>query len=261
MPSDLRELVPSDSRSIDDAQLEEACIQIVEAAAELSDVLPASRELRRAARARLASSAALVAPSLVKQVRAISAKNARLLREARLEPEDVAQEVLRRLIESPPRNPEGRDPVAAVLGWARAVANNVMLDRRRRAGWERPEPRGGEEEEPRAPSEAIDPERAAEDVLEVLAEIERMRVEAEHLASYKYLRETFRVLVKEPDVPALELAQRVGLIEPPPAEPAPAEYVARSRRAAQYAWKLRQRMLDLLAARLGGRRSCPVEKS
>jgi hypothetical protein len=194
-------------------------------------------------------------PSLVNQVRAIGARNAKLLREARLEPEDVAQEVLRRLIESPPTNPEGRDPVAAVLGWARAVANNVMLDRRRRTGRERPAATAdGDNGEPNNAVEPVDPERRAEDVLEVLAEIERMKAESEYLVSYKYLRETFRVLVKEPDVAAVELAQRVGLIEAPPLEAPSPEYVARSRKAAQYAWKLRQRMLDMLAARLGAER-------
>jgi len=239
---------------MDDARLDQACVEIVAAGLRVTagGGGPAVRE-------RVAVAAAVVMPSLLRQVRAIATRNPRLLRDARLEPEDVAQEVLRRLIESPPCNPDGRDPVAAVLGWARAVANNVLLDRRRRTARERPAGQAGQEEagddQRRGPPEAVDPERPAEDVLEVLGEIERMHTESVHLASYKYLRETFRVLVKDPDISALELAERVGLIEAPPAEPISADYRTRAKKAAQYAWKLRQRMLDTLAERLGhGRR-------
>lgn len=207
---------------MDDASLEQACVEILE------------NQEPRQGRGRAAQ---VVAPSVERQVRAVVAKNARLFRDARLDAADVSQEVLRRLIESPPNNPEGRDPVAVVLGWARAVANNMALDGRRHAVREIA-PRESRDEE-------ADAERPAEEVLLVLSEIDRMHAESQHLASYKYLRETFQVLVKDPDVSALELARKVGLIEATDSDP------ARTKKAAQYAWKLRQRMLDLLAARMG----------
>jgi DNA-directed RNA polymerase specialized sigma24 family protein len=236
---------------MDDASLEQACVEIVEAAADVS-----GGAAIESLRARLARAAATIAPFVERQVRAVAARNAKLFRDARLEMEDVAQEVVRRLIESPPRNPEGRDPVAAVLGWARAVAINVLLDRRRRTAREIvPRAVGTDEDDSMGAREAASDERSAADVLVVLGDIERMHVEAEHLTAYKHLRETFRVLVTDPDVSALELAQRVGLVGEPDGEPMSDEYRARARKAAQYAWKLRQRTLDLLAARMGcGRR-------
>lgn len=244
--------------AMDDASLERACVEIVAAGAEVAGGLASA-----ALRDRVAQAAMTVMPALQRHVRAISTRNAKLFREARIEPEDVAQEVLRRLIEGPPSNPDGRDPVAAVLGWARAVANNMLIDRRRRFRRETTAGAGTDHDGERCgPPEPIDPERPAEDVLAVLREIERMHAASAQLGSYKYLRETFGVLVKEPDIAAFELAQRVGLIEPPPAEPIPADYRQRARKAAQYAWKLRQRTLDLLAERLGrGRRNLTEKES
>lgn len=229
---------------MDDATVERACRELVAAAAERE-----RGDASAVVRERIARAADHLAPSLEGQVRAVAVRNAKLFRDARLDVEDAAQEVLRRLMESPPRNPEGRDPVAAVFGWARAVASNVALDRRRRTIREAREDReAGAGSGERDATEPVDAERGPEDVLAVLGDIERMHAAAKELASYKYLRETFEVLVRDPDVTALELARSVGLID---AKDTGGDYAVRAKRAAQYAWKLRQRMLDVLAVRMG----------
>ena len=234
---------------MDDASLERACAELVAAAVAIEEeggvMWPELRE-------RIARAAEVITPAVERQVRAAAARHVKLLRDARLEPEDVAQEVLRRLLESPPRNPEGRDPVAAVLGWARAVAHHVVLDRRRRVV--------RETDPPAERGEHASSERSAEELLSLRGEIARMLAESEGLATHKYLRETFRVLVADPDVTALELAQRVGLIDTTASGMAAPDYAARAKKAAQYAWKLRQRMLDLLAARMGEARRSMTEK-
>src|SRR4051812_35520298 len=112
-----------------DARLEQACAELVAVAVARS---AAGGTLSPELRARIAASAELLEPAIARQVRAVTARHAQLLLGARLEPEDVTQEVLRRLLESPPGNPDGRHPVAAVLGWTRAVAHHVVLDGRRR---------------------------------------------------------------------------------------------------------------------------------
>ena len=81
------------------------------------------------------------------------------------------------------------------------------------------------------------------DVAEASNEVDRA---AQALHKHKHMFEVYRALRDDPDIPAPELAVRVGLITRVPPEDAPREEKETARKAIQNAWQLRGRTLRRL---------------
>lgn len=220
---------------MDDASLERVCVEFVAAGAD---------------RDRAARAVRVLSPVVHAQIRGLARDKANLFASGRIEPEDVGQEVLRRMIDSPLSNVSSRDPVATVLGWTRAVAIRFLIDRRRRNKAEAPlDPPDSE----RPQREVVSSERGADDELDVHKGVARMHAAAKELGRHKHLAEVYAVLVKDPDIPALDLVLRAGVVAPPDASAPEEERAAWRKKSTQHAWKLKQRVLDFLAEQLGAR--------
>jgi DNA-directed RNA polymerase specialized sigma24 family protein len=197
----------------------------------------AAAELFLAARAgdagRLRAAVAGLVPLLEPPVRAIVRRQHGLLRQGRVDENDVVQRVFEKLLTHPPDNPAGHPPAAVLLAWAKAVALRHLLDLVRRC-------------EPLDPGSADDvaevPVAAVQE--EAIERRERLRLASTcadtHLARHKHLREVFYALAEDPDLSARELALALGLASPD----GDAEAV---KRAEQHVFKLRERVHVKLA--------------
>lgn len=179
-----------------------------------------------------------LSPHVDRAVRQLLARRRSLVLRARLDDDDVVQRVFERLLDAPPNNHAGNPPLAVLTAWARAVALNHVLSVARRTGREEPPPSD--------PDGAPAPEVArtgapAEERLETARRLADARTCAEScLSRHRHLRELFDVMIDDPDLPARELASRIGLL----AEGASPDEV---RRAEQHVWKLRERVHTRLA--------------
>jgi len=140
-------------------------------------------------------------PAIEEQVRRTLRRpgNARLLRQCRLEEEDVVQHVLERLLSTPPTNDDGRDPEAALRAWARTVAMNRLLHIwKQKRTHEAPLP---EEPATAAPdrSDAVFYERAVRQLVEC----------GERHRNERY-RRTAQLLLGDPAVSGVELLVELG---------------------------------------------------
>lgn len=233
-------------------EVEPECAALLTAARALAS---AGDDASRAAATRALASAVGPVSALVRRhAVAVAKKHASLARGARLDEDDVAQEVLRKLLEKPPVNEAENPPIAVVVGWVRAVAVRFLLDRARQK--HRYLPAKTSEGDDDAPLDPPASGRLADDALAAREDVARMRAVAPAaLAGHKHLPEVYAMLAQDPELPALEIAVGLGLVPPPPAPPWPADYKKKKDAAVQYAWKLRQRTLDRLAESLGeGRR-------
>jgi DNA-directed RNA polymerase specialized sigma24 family protein len=170
-------------------------------------------------------------------------RQASLVRRCRLESDDVVQRVFERMLAAPPANPEGREPLVVLIAWSRAVAINYLLDLARRVGREASEE---EEDEQSAPSSRTSPQERQHDAMERW-ELARRCADTE-LVRHKHLRELFYAMAEDPDLPARDLAMRIGLVEASSSD-------EEKKRAEQYVWKLRERVHTKLADYLEARRS------
>ncbi|MBL8607513.1 MAG: hypothetical protein JNL38_09345 [Myxococcales bacterium] len=234
-------------------EVEPECAALLRAARALAS---AADDASRAAASRAVAAAAGPVSALVRRhAAAVAKKHASLARGARIDEDDVAQEVLRKLLERPPVNEADNPPIAVVVGWVRAVALRHLLDRARQKHRYLPAktPAGDDD----APLDPPASGRLADDALAARQDVERMRAVApEALAGHKHLPEVYAMLALDPELPAFEIAVGLGLVPPPPPPPWPADYRKKKDAAVQYAWKLRQRTLDRLAESLGeGRRA------
>jgi DNA-directed RNA polymerase specialized sigma24 family protein len=140
-------------------------------------------------------------PAIEEQVRRTLRRpgNARLLRQCRLEEDDVVQHVLERLLSTPPTNEDGRDPDAALRAWARTVAMNRLLHLwKQKRTHDAPLP---EEAQAAAPdrSDAVFYERAL-----------RQLVECGERHNNERYRRTARLLLSDPGVSGVELLVELG---------------------------------------------------
>lgn len=207
----------------------------------------AARELFLAAEAGDAAQIrAAVAPLvslLSPPVRAVVRRQHRLLRQGRVDEDDVVQRVFEKLLTHPPTNPGESPPAAALLAWAKTVALRHLLNLVRNQGPVEP---GSEEQAQGAP---IAPRQ--EDALDAR---ERFRMACAcadtDLARHKHLREVFYALAEDPDRSAREVAVAIGLAPPDGDGDA-------VRRAEQHVFKLRERVHVKLAECLQRRERRP----
>lgn len=201
----------------------------------------AARELFLAAEARDAgrvrAAVGRVAPLLEPPVRAAVRRQHRLLRQGRVDENDVVQRVFEKLLTHPPDNPGGRPPAAVLVAWARSVALRHLLDLARHfEGTEAGDGDLGGDEPAALPVAAVQEQ--------ALEHKERLRLAFAcadtHLARHRHLREVFYALAEDPDQSARELAVSLGLA-PPDGD---AEAV---RKAEQHVFKLRERVHVKLA--------------
>lgn len=213
--------------------------------------------------ARVRASLGPLVEELTHAVRGCLHRQATLVRSSRADEGDVIQYVLERALRQPPTNPSGHAPVPVVLGWVRTVTVNHLLDLKRRTRFtadpaSKARGDGDEDGASRALDEALDrnaehaegrtaglaapsPSHATE-----TRELWKRAIDCadEHLVRHKYLREVFTALAGDPDLPAVELAERIGLL-------APGADAESARKAVQYAWQLRSRVLVRLRDCLG----------
>ena len=77
-----------------------------------------------------------LAPVLGPAIRRTLQRHDSLVRRCRLESDDVVQRVFERMLASPPNNPGAQEAASVLIAWARAVAINYLLDLARRVGRE-----------------------------------------------------------------------------------------------------------------------------
>jgi DNA-directed RNA polymerase specialized sigma24 family protein len=200
----------------------------------------AAEELFAAARAsdagRVRDAVAELVPLLEPPVRAAVRRQHALLRQGRVDENDVVQRVFEKLLTHPPENPGGRAPVAVLVAWAKAVALRHLLDMARRG--EPASVAGEDDDEPHADVAVA---ALQEEVLEHRERVRLARVCADtHLARHKHLREVFYALAEDPDLSARDLAVTLGLVPPDGDTEA-------LRRAEQHVFKLRERVHIKLA--------------
>lgn len=195
----------------------------------------AARELFLAVEAgdagRVRAAVTALVPLLDPPVRAVVRRQHALLRQGRVDENDVVQRVFEKLLTHPPDNPGGHPPAAALLAWAKTVALRHLLNLVRHLA-----PMEAEEDGDGAPVAA--PQEDA------LAHRERFRLACAcadtHLARHKHLREVFYALAEDPDCSARELAVAIGLAD----ADGDAEAL---KRAEQHVFKLRERVHVKLA--------------
>jgi DNA-directed RNA polymerase specialized sigma24 family protein len=199
----------------------------------------AAQELFLAAQAReparIRAAVGRLAPLLEPLVRAAVRRQHGLLRQGRVDENDVVQRVLEKLLTHPPDNPGGHSPAAVLLAWAKAVALRHLVDLARH--FEIVDDRGGDGEVATASPIAPTQEEALDHRRRLL--LARACADT-HLARHKHLREVFYALAEDPDQSARELAVALGLVP----EGGDAEAV---RKAEQHVFKLRERVHVKLA--------------
>lgn len=148
--------------------------------------------------ARFERAVAGVRPLLERGAQSVAHRNPTLLEAACTELEDVVQELTRKIFSSPPST-RGR-PEAVLVGWAKVVARNHLLDLAAK--------RRGETDLETAPvlEERPDAERSF-DARAAARQLERC---AEELTD-RY-RTAYDLLREDAEMPRLELARRLGIL-------------------------------------------------
>jgi DNA-directed RNA polymerase specialized sigma24 family protein len=166
-------------------------------------------------------------PMLEPVVRATIARHRTMLVRTGTDADDVVQHVALSLLRRPPTNEREQPPWIALKAWAITVTIRYLVDRTRRI-------------RPSSDIELTDP-APLETRLDARTRVRRMLACAERLPP-RYA-EAFRLVLADPDLGALELAQKLGIM---PRDP-DLDESERERRARQNAWAVRSRTLRWLA--------------
>jgi RNA polymerase sigma factor (sigma-70 family) len=191
---------------------------------------------------RFERSVAAIRHLLERGARTVAQRRPGLIESARIDLEDVVQELTHKILRDPP-SARGRSE-AVIVGWAKVVARNHLIDLAAKNKAEDPI----DERAAARPSRQPDPDRAF-DARAAASQLERCAGELNdrYRAAYDLLRE-------DSEMPRLEIASRLGLVDSDDVRAATTERVDpssalgdRLRKAQANAWAIVSRVRTKLA--------------